>query len=214
MDPRSALSAPGCRNIDHLTASEGHATNPSALAGRSSRLVGRKCGSESKRERRSSSCARASKTGASPPPLGRSVGRSFSLDPLDDEALHLTMPGHMLEPFGSPAHKHDATAPFHAIPWDGSSYSTTIMIIDSSSGSITDLLLPLSRPDDNPAAPVFVERRYRLRGCEPAELEVTTRIDRSSFETCTNRPHWAVVAHQYCASHRLVVATRLESRGE
>jgi len=55
------------------------------------------------------------------------------------------------------------------------------MIIDSNSGSITDLLLPLSRPDDNPAASVFVERRYRLRGCEPGELELTTRIDRSSF---------------------------------
>ena len=60
----------------------------------------------------------------------------------------------------------------------------------------TDLLFPHSQPDDSPAAPVFVELRYRLCGCKPAELEAIIRINHSLFETWTNRPHWDIVAHR------------------
>ena len=60
----------------------------------------------------------------------------------------------------------------------------------------TDLLFPHSQPDDSPAAPVFVELRYRFCGYKPAELDAIIRINHSLFETWTNRPHWDIVAHR------------------
>ena len=127
----------------------------------------------------------------------RSFGRSgFPLHHLDDKAPHLTTPDRMLEPFGPLL--VSTKSPRLLVPCLGVNVGIPLQSRppDSNSGSITDLLFPYLQPDDSPAAPVFVELRYRLCGCKPAELEAIIRINHSLFETWTNRPHWDIVAHR------------------
>ena len=92
----------------------------------------------------------------------RSVGRSLFLSRPPRQNPTPPTPNQMLEPFG-PLLVRTKSLRFLMPCLGMGSHFTTIMIIDSSLGSTTTSSCLTHDPDDDRAAPVFVERRYRLR---------------------------------------------------
>ena len=92
----------------------------------------------------------------------RSVGRSLFLSRPPRRIPKPPTPNQMLEPFGPLLLRTKSLRRLMPCLGMGSHFTTT-MIIDSNSGSNTTSSSLNHDSDDDRAAPVFVERRYRLR---------------------------------------------------